>query len=87
MTEQTIPPLTNSQIAEALGLSESGVSRLRSGDRLPSLEVMQKIELKYGWTVQGQSNARQAGDWTKAFVAVLQTAAEEAAQETPGATA
>jgi transcriptional regulator with XRE-family HTH domain len=87
MTQTETPPLTNSQVAEALGLSESGVSRLRSGDRLPSLDVMQTIEKVYGWTVQGQSNARQAGDWTKAFVAVLQTAAEEAAQETPDATA
>ena len=82
MTEQTIPPLTNSQIAEALGLSESGVSRLRSGDRLPSLEVMQKIETKYGWTVQGQSNARQAGKWTEAFLEVLATVAEEASRAT-----
>ena len=83
MTQTEIPPLTNSQVAEALGLSESGVSRLRSGDRLPSLDVMQTIEKVYGWTVQGQSNARQAGKWTEAFVTVLQAAAEEAAKGTP----
>ena len=81
MTETTTPPLTNSQVAEALGLSESGVSRLRSGDRLPSLDVMQKIEDVYGWTVQGQSNARKDDGWTRGFLAVLQTAAEEATEE------
>ncbi len=82
MEETSIPPLTNGQVAEALGLSESGVSRLRSGDRLPSLEVMQKIETVYGWSVQGQSNARQAGDWTGAFVKVLDAVAEEQARGT-----
>lgn len=82
MEETSIPPLTNGQVAEALGLSESGVSRLRSGDRLPSLEVMQKIETVYGWSVQGQSNARQAEDWTGAFVKVLDAVAEEQARGT-----
>lgn len=81
MTQTEIPALTNGEVAEALGLSESGVSRLRSGDRLPSLQVMQTIETVYGWTVQGQSNARQAGEWTTAFVKVLETVAEERAHE------
>ena len=81
MTQTEIPALTNGEVAEALGLSESGVSRLRSGDRLPSLQVMQTIETVYGWTVQGQSNARQAGDWTGAFVKVLESVAEERARE------
>lgn len=72
-TEQdTPPPVTNRAVAEALGLSESGVSRLRSGDRFPSLSVMQQIESVYGWTVQGQSNARAADDWTTAFEKVLE---------------
>lgn len=76
MTDNESPPtltLTNGQVAEALGLSESGVSRLRSGDRLPSLAVMQQIEATYGWTVQGQSNARRDGEWHTAFGAVLAT--------------
>lgn len=81
MTQTETPALTNGEVAEALGLSESGVSRLRSGDRLPSLSVMQQIEKVYGWSVQGQSNARSAGDWTRAFVAVLAKVAEERAGE------
>lgn len=79
MTEQTTQSLTNREVATTLGLSESGVSRLRSGGRMPSLALMQKIEAAYGWTVQGQSNARAANDWTGAFEKVLTTAAEEQA--------
>lgn len=81
MTQTETPALTNGEVAEALGLSESGVSRLRSGDRLPSLSVMQQIEKVYGWSVQGQSNARSAGGWTRAFVSVLAKVAEERAGE------
>lgn len=67
----TIEPPTNRAVADKLGLSESGVSRLRSGDRLPSLALMQKIEAKYGWSVQGQSIARSHNDWRRSFEAVL----------------
>jgi hypothetical protein len=67
-TPDTAPPgVTNRAVAITLQLSESGVSRLRSGDRLPSLGLMQKIEAAYGWTVQDQSNARAAGRWTDTF--------------------
>lgn len=71
MTEQTIPPLTNREVATTLGLSESGVSRLRSGDRMPSLALMQKIEAEYEWKVQEQSDSRSRGAWTEDFEANL----------------
>lgn len=58
---------TNGEVASALGLSKSGVSRLRSGDRLPSLALMQRIEKAYGWTVQAQSDSRAKGSWTQDF--------------------
>ncbi|QLF82716.1 helix-turn-helix DNA binding domain protein [Microbacterium phage SBlackberry] len=70
MTDSPTPP-TNRAVADKLGLSESGVSRLRSGDRLPSLALMQKIEAAYGWSVQGQSIARTHNDWRGAFEKVL----------------
>lgn len=57
----------NREVAAALGLSESGASRLRTGSRLPSLDTMQVIEDVYGWTVQNQSNARKNGQWTELF--------------------
>ncbi|QCQ57473.1 helix-turn-helix DNA binding domain protein [Microbacterium phage Sucha] len=69
-TNEATPP-TNRAVADKLGLSESGVSRLRSGDRLPSLALMQKIQDAYGWSVQGQSNARAHNDWRGAFERVL----------------
>lgn len=71
MTETTFPPPTNKAVADKLGMSESGVSRLRSGDRMPSLQLMQKIQEEYDWTVQQQSDRRAAGDWTKGFEAAI----------------
>lgn len=63
--------LLNKEVAEDLGLSESGVSRLRSGSRSPSLTVMQKIEAKYGWSMQDQSNARKSNRWKAGFEKAL----------------
>lgn len=61
----------NRDVATTLGLSESGVSRLRSGSRAPSLTVMQDIEDKFGWKVQVQSDALKEGTWPEAFEQVL----------------
>lgn len=76
MTEEIPATLTNRQVADDLGLSESGVSRLRSGDRLPSLALMQKIWRVYRWSVQDQSDARETHEWTKHFEKVLTQAAK-----------
>lgn len=46
--------VTNQRVAEDLGLTHSGVSRIRSGDRLPSISVMIKVEEVLGWRVQSQ---------------------------------
>lgn len=71
---QKIAPraLSLKEVAESLGLSPSGVSRLRSGARHPSLETMQNIESQYGWSVQAQSEARKEGVWHLYFAAVLE---------------
>lgn len=63
--------LLNKAVADRLGLSESGVSRLRSGARRPSLSVMQQIENVYGWTVQEQSNSIKASQWPQGFALTL----------------
>ena len=68
--------LLNKAVAYHLGLSESGVSRLRSGSRTPSLAVMQNIEAAYGWTVQDQSNAIRNNTWTSGFEEALSVYAE-----------
>lgn len=71
MTETTYAPPTNKAVADKLGMSESGVSRLRSGDRMPSLSLMQRIQEAYGWSVQQQSDHRAAGTWTTGFEAAV----------------
>lgn len=80
---KTDPPITreemraairNRDVAEPLHLSHSGVSRLLSGRRSPSLETMQDIETVYGWTVQAQSDAKRDGVWSDAFLAVVYAA-------------
>jgi transcriptional regulator with XRE-family HTH domain len=45
---------TNPEVGKRIGLSYSGVSRIRSGDRYPSLAVMRKIRDAYGWPVGDQ---------------------------------
>lgn len=69
--------LLNRTVAERLNLSESGVSRLRSGRRHPSLTVMQAIERTYGWKVQEQSEALLRKDWHEEFEVTLDDYAEE----------
>lgn len=62
---------TNVEVAERLGLTHSGVSRLRSGDRRASFDVMARIEKRLGWELSYQVNARRDGKWAEAFEAVL----------------
>lgn len=45
---------TNPEVGQRIGLSYSGVSRIRSGDRYPSLAVMRKIREAYGWSLADQ---------------------------------
>lgn len=45
---------TNPEVGKRIGLSYSGVSRIRSGDRYPSLAVMRKIREAYGWSLADQ---------------------------------
>lgn len=74
--------LLNRDVAESLDLSESGVSRLRSGSRFPSLAVMQSIESAYGWSVQDQSDALQERTWTEGLEGVISAHAEKIPEAT-----
>lgn len=42
---------TNVAIAEKLGVDHSTVSRIRSGQRYPSRELMRRISEAFGWKV------------------------------------
>lgn len=50
--------MTNEAIGQMIGLSHSAVSRLRRGQRLPSVPIMVAIELEFGWLVADQVKAR-----------------------------
>lgn len=46
--------VTHPEVGKMIGLSYSGVSRIRSGDRYPSLAVQRKIRDAYGWPLADQ---------------------------------
>jgi transcriptional regulator with XRE-family HTH domain len=68
--KQTLPP-TNHEVGARIGLSHSGVSRIRSGTRLPSVPVMSKIASEYGWDLNDQVEARYHGSYHVEFERVL----------------
>lgn len=47
----------NKDIAERLGINPVSLSRLRSGERKPSLRMMLRIESELGWSLTEQSAA------------------------------
>jgi transcriptional regulator with XRE-family HTH domain len=65
MDEPTETPvartLTNRRVAQLLDLTHSGVSRIRSGDRLPSIDLMSTIAKVLDWPVNEQFAARDKG--------------------------
>jgi transcriptional regulator with XRE-family HTH domain len=58
---------TNQQIGDRIGLSHSGVSRIRSGGRVPLLPTMLRIEQATGWSVEEQSRAAAQGRYAEQF--------------------
>ncbi len=44
----------NQDVVRATGLSPSGISRIRSGERHPHLNTMKKIQEAYGWSAVEQ---------------------------------
>ncbi|HXJ66020.1 MAG TPA: helix-turn-helix transcriptional regulator [Actinomycetota bacterium] len=49
---------TNRELGARIGLSHSSISRIRHGQRLPSLAVMRAIERELGWALADQLKAR-----------------------------
>ena len=50
--------MTNEEIGKLIGLSHSAVSRLRRGERLPSVGVMVSIAKHFRWSVADQVKTR-----------------------------
>jgi len=59
--------MTNQEVADLIGLSMSGVSRLRTGSRAPNDETMHRVHQALGWDIHQQFTARLNGDYPDAF--------------------
>ena len=68
---ETRATVTNQRVADDLGITHSMVSRIRSGDRLPSLQLVRKIEAAYGWSVADQITDLDPKRYAVAFEAIL----------------
>lgn len=53
--------MNQQEAADALGCSVSTVSRLCSGDRLPSVQLMREIRRVLSWSVEAQVSAQESG--------------------------
>ncbi len=53
--------MTGAELAEALGLSESTVSRLASGDRRPSIDTMFEVQRVLDWPIEQQLDLLRDG--------------------------
>lgn len=62
---------TNEWVAQQLGLTHSMISRIRSGDRRPSIEVMGKIQERFHWSLNKQLEARREGNYAAQFELIL----------------
>lgn len=63
--------VTNVQVGKDLGVTHVTISRIRSGDRLPSLDLMVKIESLTRWKISAQTRERQGGTYAAAFERAL----------------
>lgn len=63
--------ITNPQVGELIGMTFTGVSRIRSGARRPSLHIMLRIRDVFGWDMNEQANARRSGNYHEQFEKVL----------------
>lgn len=53
-TTPTQAAATNAEIAQLLGLTHSGVSRIRAGHRCPSFPTMARIAEEFDWPIEAQ---------------------------------
>jgi transcriptional regulator with XRE-family HTH domain len=51
------------QLADRLGVSQAMVSRLLSGDRRPSIALMNRIKDVLGWSLDAQAETMERGEY------------------------
>lgn len=59
--------VTNQRVADDLDITHSMVSRIRSGDRHPSLVLACRISKTFDWSLQDQVNSINAGNYAALF--------------------
>lgn len=69
--ETVQPKVTNQRVADRLGINHSTVSRIRSGERHPSIDLMKKIETEYGWDLEKQLRAYGSVVYKREFERIL----------------
>lgn len=72
MEIESPPTPTLMDVARRLSMSESSVSRLRSGKRHPSLDTMVQVDKAYGWPLVEQvsvfaSTTGGRHEWARRF--------------------
>lgn len=67
---------TQARVARDLGLSLSTISRVRSQDRNPTLDLMMRLDRVYKWDVGVQARLHRDGQWLRGFESLLQSLAE-----------
>lgn len=69
MVHVQLPGCTVNQVeaAEVLGCSPATVSRICSGERTPSLDLMYEIRRVLAWSVQQQADEVRAGTYAQMF--------------------
>lgn len=63
--------VSNQEVGELIGLSHSSVSRLRSGERGTSVQVMLKVEKLLGWDIHDQIEQRDKGKYAEKLERLL----------------
>lgn len=63
--------VTNQRVADDLDLTHSAVSRIRSGNRLPSLNLVRRIEAVLGWSVEEQVSSLDPEVYAENFERIL----------------
>jgi transcriptional regulator with XRE-family HTH domain len=87
MSTQGVTVPSNEEVGRLLGVSHAAVSRYKSGDRSPTIDVMGKIAVLFGWSMDDQYQARQNGTYASEFTervaggAALGTVAENQTQD------
>ena len=64
-------PVPNREVADRIGLSEAGVSRIRRGNRRPAPITMRAIEREYKWDMHDQFSFGKPTAYSERFERIL----------------